>query len=93
MTSNTSSKAELLDLVDRAFNTLWYDSFIPDAATRPLQQAVTACAPRFDDDAVTLQAKAIMIRAFAKKVFVEDPAEQPLLIITALVKQAFANDR
>ena len=52
-----------------AFDTLWYDSAIPDAGTRALRTACELIFPNNDDDDNTLQGKGLLIVGLGGDIF------------------------
>lgn len=65
-------KKSLRQRIQLAFDTLWYDSIIPEAATNPLLKACDLISPCDADDDDTLQAKGLLIRGLANNVFGTD---------------------
>ena len=55
-----------------AFDTLWYNSAIPDAGTSALLKACDLISPCDTDDDNTLQAKGFLIQALSNNVFGSD---------------------
>ena len=55
-----------------AFDTLWYNSAIPDAGTKALLKACDLISPGDADDDTTLQAKGLLIQALANNIFGSD---------------------
>lgn len=58
--------------IQLAFDTLWYDSAIPDAGAKALLTACDLILPRDADDDNTLQAKGILIQALSNNIFGSD---------------------
>lgn len=52
-----------------AFDTLWSDSAIPDAASKVLLKACDLISPRDADDDTTLQAKGLLIQSLSNTIF------------------------
>lgn len=59
----------LYQRIDFAFNTLWYDSAIPDFGTPALQQSMDLIHPAADENDTKLIAKGYLINAMALTVF------------------------
>lgn len=55
-----------------AFDTLWYNSAIPDAGTKALLKACDLISPCDADDDTTLQAKGFLIQGLANNIFGSD---------------------
>lgn len=55
----------------QAFQTLWYDSSIPDAGTLPLMEACKLLYPKEEDSLSTLEGKAFLLHQMAQHIFEE----------------------
>lgn len=58
--------------IQLAFDTLWYNSAIPDAGTKALLKACDLISPHDADDDTTLQAKGLLIQALSNNIFGSD---------------------
>jgi hypothetical protein len=71
-------KETLRKRIQWAFDTLWYDSSIPDFGTAALQKACDLIAPTDSDSNTILQAKGLLIAGLAGDIFYRNSDENDI---------------
>lgn len=68
----------LRERIQYAFDTLWYDSAIPDFGTPALRKACDLIAPTDSDNNTVLQAKGLLIVGLAGDIFYRNSDENDI---------------
>lgn len=61
-------QGDLYHRIEYAFNTLWYDSPIPDDGSEALRKSCDLIFPKDTDDDIMLQAKGFLIQGMSKMI-------------------------